>query len=101
MRIEWKNLGDTIEGFPCVTLVGEGVNRKSQDKELCLAGELGEIWENGPGKYKACIVLRGRRDEKIFSFDSKDLKKVKTQLRVPFRADDQVALANSPSKRLK
>lgn len=89
---KWIDRGDSMGGYRCCTLNDEGY-------EKCLAGEKGEIWETGtPGHYKCFLVLPSR-DEKIYSFSSKDLYKWKTKLKIPVDPKEQAKWANNPNSR--
>ncbi len=89
-KSKWRNAGEFIEKYPCVNL----------GLEKCISGEKGEIWESGPGRYKAFLALRSG-DEKIISFDSKYLPKAVIRIDVPASRRRQVALANDPNLRHK
>lgn len=86
MRAKWVDREETMGGYRCASLQGSD--------EKTLAGELGEIWEKGDGTYKAFRRLPGG-DEKIFSFNSNELQKVKKRLKVPADPKKQAEWANS------
>lgn len=90
-RRSYKNRGHDLAGFLCVSITYE---------DRCLSGALGEVWYKGKGLYHAFEVTKSK-DEKLSTFEEKDLKKVLRRLKVPMNPDDQVYWANNPNARLK
>lgn len=86
MKRKWIDRGEMIGKFRCISLEGP-------ESEKCLAGEKGEIWENG-SSLKAFQVRPGG-SEKIFRFEYKDLAKWVTRLQVPASRAKQALLANA------
>lgn len=86
---KWKNTGDTMGKYRCLTLNDKG-------SEKCLSGPRGEIWEAGQGgsTYKA-VVFTSTGQEKIYSFNSKQLPAWVKRLEVPVNPDDQLQYANN------
>jgi hypothetical protein len=90
MRNNYVNKGHSILGLRCVTMEGN-------DRDLTLAGELGEIWQDGP-EYLKAFVIHPSGDEKIIRFKNKDLYKWVSKLKVPPNPDEQAILADRRNK---
>lgn len=94
--LKWKNAGDTLGKYRCVTLIT--VTKKfGVFREKCLSGRRGEIWEQGEGTYKALVFLSSKQ-EKIYTFNSKQLGSWITRLEVPSDPDQQAIFANGFGK---
>lgn len=93
MKAEFKNLGEKFFGYPCITLERKG-------GEQCLASELGEIWYAGGDTLKAFKIMPSRREEKIFTFKIKDLRKWVLKLKVQSNPALMLKWANEPNLRL-
>ena len=90
MKQQYKDLGQTIGRYRCV-----GINQ--HDK--CLSGKLGEIWEgNDTGTMFAFRVLPSG-NEKLISFNIKELSKWVSKLQVPRNINKQLYWANNPNTR--
>jgi len=93
MKLVYKNKGNTLGGYRCVTMQGE-----DNEHDSCLSGERGEIWESAPGRYKALVSLPSG-SEKIITFNHEDLHRWLTNLKVPVGIDRQAVWANNPELR--
>jgi hypothetical protein len=87
---KYKSKGRKIGSYPCVTL---GTDDDS------LSGPKGDIWLHNPKVCKAVWVFRGQ--EKIHTFNIKDLAKWVSKLEVPHNPSAQLIWANNPNSRLK
>ncbi len=87
----YRNLGDTLSIYRCVSISYE---------DRCLSGPLGEIWavDEGVGTYRAFKVLPSG-DEKITTFNSRDLHKWISRLQIPSDPNEQLFWANNPNAR--
>lgn len=87
--LKFANRNKSLGGYRCVSLA---------NGELCIAGEKGEIWQSGPGMYKA-LLLKPCGDEKIISFSQAELHKVVLKIKVPATLERQAYFANNPNLR--
>lgn len=92
MRERYKILGHSLGKYRCVSL---------NETDHTLAGERGEIWQCGPTTLRAIQIDKFRENEKIISFDIKDLDKWVIKLKIPRHPQDQLVWANNPNSRFK
>lgn len=90
MKAVWLYRHKFMGRYRCVSLSGSS--------ETCLSGELGEIWSNGSKGYKA-FIIDPAGNEKIFSFEYKDLDRWVLKLKVPTDVLQQCYWANNPNER--
>ncbi len=96
-RSLWKPSLLKISCYPAIEL--RTVCLGYENIETCLSGLLGEIWEVGPGRYRA-IQTRGFNgqllaNEQLVRFGDSDLDVWVRRLRVPEDPKDQTQFANT------
>lgn len=94
MRTLWIKSSTKIGSRTAIQL-GEG-------GETCLSSKYGEIWESGPGKYKAIVIRdsRGVRsvNEQLVAFGEVELEAWISKLQIPENPEEQTPHANGFSR---
>lgn len=89
-REEYKDLGYSIGPFRCVSI---------NNSDHTIACKRGDIWEAAPGVFKAYKLLKGKNEEKIFTFNINELGKWVLALEMPPNIQKQIYYANNPNER--
>lgn len=85
-RLEYENQGHDLLGYRCITMCG-------QPHDKALVGIRGEIWQYSQTHCRALVVLP-TKDEKLITFENRDLGKWVLKLKVPAAPDKQAEIAS-------